>query len=122
MNMSSTNPKHNHHSIDYIELYVTSIASAKQFYSNAFGWHFTDYAPTYAGITIDNREVGGLCHSDTVVRGGPLVVLYSNNLEDTLTGVRNAGGTIVREIFAFPGGRRFHFLDVSGNELAVWSG
>lgn len=114
-------PVHQHHAIDYIELTVTDVAKAKHFYTAAFGWLFNDYGPGYAGIKGREREVGGLSEGATVARGGPLVILYSANLDQTLTKVRDAGGGIVKEPYAFPGGRRFHFTDPSGNELAVWS-
>lgn len=115
-----------HHAIDYIELTVTDAAEAKAFYAAAFGWEFNDYGPAYAGIVNpggpDLPEVGGLATSDTaVVRGGPLVLLYSDDLDATAEQVRAAGGEIVNGPYAFPGGRRFHFTDPSGNELGVWS-
>jgi uncharacterized protein len=112
---------HVHHTIDYIELTVTDVPEAKRFYGAAFGWAFNDYGPGYAGIQGPGREVGGLCQGEQVRAGGPLVVLYSRTLEDTLARVKEAGGRIVKEPFSFPGGRRFHFTDPSGNELAVWS-
>ncbi len=112
---------HVHHAIDYIELAVTDMAQSKRFYGEAFGWKYNEYGPDYAGIQGEGREQGGF-RVDTEVRsGGPLVVLYSANLDATLAKVRGAGGRIVKEPTAFPGGRRFHFADPSGNELAVWS-
>jgi len=112
---------HTHHTIDYIELTVTDVGEAKRFYAAAFGWMFTDYGPDYAGIKGQGREVGGLCKAASVRAGGPLVVLYSRTLDDTASKVKQAGGRIVKEPYTFPGGRRFHFSDPSGNELAVWS-
>ena len=109
------------HHIDYIELTVTDMARAQRFYSDAFGWEFTDYGPGYAGIRSGEKEAGGLRLDETVVQGGPLVVLYSGDLEASVTAVRDAGGKIVVEPFEFPGGRRFHFEDPSGNQLAIWS-
>lgn len=111
---------HRHHAIDYIEITVTDIGEAKRFYGAAFGWQCTDYGPDYAGIQGDGREAGGF-RKGTVVPGGPLVVLYSTDLDATLGAVKDAGGRITQAPFAFPGGRRFHFADPSGNELAVWS-
>lgn len=112
---------HEHHAIDYIEITVTDVAAAKRFYTAAFGWVFTDYGPGYAGIQGSaGREQGGLAQG-TPVRGGPLVVLFSNDLDATLAAVRAAGGVIVKEPFEFPGGRRFQFTDPAGNELAVWA-
>jgi predicted enzyme related to lactoylglutathione lyase len=118
--MSSDAP-HVHHSIDYIELSVNDVAEAKRFYGAAFGWEFTDYGPDYAGIQGVGREAGGLRKNPGGQGGHPLVVLYSNNLDATLAGVNEAGGRIVKDPISFPGGRRFHFADPSGNELAVWS-
>jgi predicted enzyme related to lactoylglutathione lyase len=113
--------KHAHHSIDYIEFTVTDLATAKAFYASAFGWTFNDYGPGYAGIVGDGREAGGFRQDANVRSGGPLIVLYSRDLATTLRSVREAGGRIVKEPFDFPGGRRFHFADPAGNELAVWS-
>ena len=112
---------HIHHGIDYIEFVVTDMAESKRFYEAAFDWKFNDYGPDYAGIQGQGREIGGFRLDTEVATGGPLVILYSNNLDMTLTKVREAGGRIVTEPFDFPGGRRFHFQDPSGNELAVWS-
>ena len=113
---------HIHHAIDYIEFTVSDMDAAKQFYSAAFGWEFNDYGPDYAGIKKgDGGEAGGLRRADEVVTGGPLVVLYSQDLEASVAAVRAAGGAIVTEPFGFPGGRRFHFTDPSGNELAVYA-
>ena len=110
-----------HHAIDYIELAVTDMDAAKRFYTDAFDWSFNDYGPEYAGIRAGDGEAGGLRLDTDVTTGGPLVILYSEDLEATLARVRDAGGRIAKEIFSFPGGRRFQFLDPSGNELAVWS-
>lgn len=112
-------------SIDYIEIPATDLAAARSFYGDAFGWVFTEYGPEYLGIQRPGggREMGGLCLGAPGggEQGGPLVVLYSEDLDGTKQAVEAAGGAIVREPFAFPGGRRFHFRDPSGNELAVWT-
>ncbi len=114
--------KHHHHEIDYIEFGVTDMTRSQRFYAAAFDWQFTDYGPEYAGIRKQQGgEAGGLRAQSAVEAGGPLVILYSDDLEATLARVRDAGGRITQEIFEFPGGRRFHFKDPSGNELAVWS-
>jgi len=111
-----------HHTIDYIELAAVDLAEAKRFYGAAFGWKFNDYGPEYAGIqAIEEGEVGGIHQASTVQGGGPLVILYSLDLAASGQAVVDAGGRIVKEPFSFPGGRRFHFEDPSGNELAVWS-
>jgi len=112
---------HTHHAIDYIEISVRDVAAAKRFYGQAFGWQFNDYGPGYAGIRGADREMGGLAQADNVATGGPLVVLFSRDLDATLAAVRAAGGEVSKKPFTFPGGRRFHFRDPTGNELAVWS-
>jgi predicted enzyme related to lactoylglutathione lyase len=113
---------HQHHTIDYIELSVTDMAEAKRFYTEAFDWSFNEYGPDYAGIRkAGGGETGGLRRVEHVTRGGPLVILFSGDLEASLRAVRDAGGQIVTEPFSFPGGRRFHFTDPAGNELAVWA-
>ena len=106
--------------IDYIEFSVKSVPEAKRFYGSAFGWSFEDYGPDYASFA-DGRLSGGFQAAADVSPGGPLVVIYATDLEAMERQVRQAGGTIVRPIFSFPGGRRFHFTDPSGNELSVWS-
>ena len=113
---------HVQHGIDYVEFTVRDLVAAKRFYGAAFGWTFTDYGPDYAGIKVGEGEQGGLRRSDEVQPGGgSLGVLYSGDLERSLAAVKSAGGKIVQEPFEFPGGRRFHFEDPDGNELAVWS-
>jgi predicted enzyme related to lactoylglutathione lyase len=121
--MPDTAEMHAHHAIDYIEISVRDVGEAKRFYGDAFGWQFTDYGPDYAGIVSPTppREAGGLRKDPDARRGTPLVVLYSRDLDATVTSVERAGGKIVKAPFSFPGGRRFHFSDPSGNELAVWS-
>ena len=112
---------HVHHAIDYIEIPVTDMAAAQAFYGAAFGWQFNDYGPGYAGIRGLGREVGGLRLDEAVARGGPLVILFSTDLEASVAAVLAAGGSITTEPFAFPGGRRFQFTDPAGNQLAVWA-
>jgi hypothetical protein len=112
---------HIHHTIDYIEFTVRDMKRAQAFYAAAFGWTFTDYGPDYAGIKSKDGEVGGLRVGKEVEAGGPLVVLYSDDLEASVAAVNQAGGRIVTPPYSFPGGRRFHFTDPSGNELAVWA-
>jgi predicted enzyme related to lactoylglutathione lyase len=116
---------HRHHTIDYIELPVDDVAAAKRFYGDAFGWTFTDYGPEYAGIqhpTEAGAEVGGLNGAGAEGRGsGPLVQLFSDDLEASVAAVEAAGGTVVDPPFSFPGGRRFRFTDPAGNTLGVWS-
>ncbi|MGI8646029.1 MAG: VOC family protein [Nocardioides sp.] len=111
-----------HHTISYIELPVDDLAATRAFYEAAFGWKFNDYGPTYAGIRAPDGdgEVGGLNAGTTPVRGGPLVLVKSEDLEASETAVREAGGSISVAIEDYPGGRRFSFLDPSGNELGVF--
>jgi predicted enzyme related to lactoylglutathione lyase len=106
--------------IDYVEFPTTDIEAIKRFYNAVFGWNFTDFGPDYTSFH-DGRLGGGFTTSAKPAKGGPLVVLYAKALEDTQRKVIEAGGKIVVEIFEFPGGRRFHFADPNGNELAVWS-
>ncbi len=105
--------------IDYVEFLVRDVARAKAFYGAAFGWEFTDYGPDYAGFN-DGRLDGGFRKGEPVP-GGPLVITYAHDLADAQRRVEAAGGTIVKPAFAFPGGRRFHYSDPDGYELAVWS-
>jgi predicted enzyme related to lactoylglutathione lyase len=106
--------------IDNIELNVADIARSKEFYGNAFGWSFTDYGPTYCEFT-DGRLTGGLTTAGPVRPGGPLVIIYADDLADTQARLERLGARIVKPVFSFPGGRRFHFQDPDGYELAVWS-
>jgi len=106
--------------VDYLEFKMTDLGAAKAFYSSVFGWKFQDWGPDYASFE-DGRLAGGFHLSEEVTRGGPLVIIYAVDLEAVEASVRANGGTIAKEIFSFPGGRRFHFDDPSGNELAVWS-
>ena len=114
---------HTHHAFDYIELNVADLAAAKEFYGSAFGWSFNDYGSDYAGIRSPDGEgeVGGLNPARAPERGGPLVLLYSDDLDATVEAVRASGGEVVEGPYDFPGGRRFHFTDPSGNELGVWA-
>jgi uncharacterized protein len=105
--------------IDYIEFPAHDIPATKTFYAAVFGWKFTDYGPDYTSFE-DGRLAGGFARQ-AVGHDGPLVVIYSAALEAMESKVRAAGGAIVKEIFSFPGGRRLHFTDPNGNELAVWS-
>ncbi|MGV6800537.1 MAG: VOC family protein [bacterium] len=113
--------------IDYIELPATDLAAQKSFYSAVFGWHFTDYGPNYTAFSKQQAgRDGGFTTESKVgqgpsVTGGVLIVLYTEELEQMTYKITKAGGVINIPIFSFPGGRRFHFRDPSGNELAVWS-
>lgn len=106
--------------LDFLEMPAMHgrLDSVKAFYSAAFSWSFTDYGPTYSGF--DEGLEGGFQADAAEASDKPLPVLYSEDLEATLAAVEGAGGKIAKPIFSFPGGRRFHFLDPAGNELAVW--
>jgi uncharacterized protein len=106
--------------IDYIEFPATNIERIKQFYIEVFGWTFEDYGPDYTSF-FDGRLAGGFFTSPQAQPGGPLIVIYTTDLQGINDRVVAAGGAIVRPQFEFPGGRRFHFTDPSGNELAIWS-
>ncbi len=109
--------------INYIEIPTTNISASKEFFTQLFGWNFVDYGPDYCAFS-DAGINGGFFKSELTVsttKGAPLIVLYSTNLAQSLSEIEHAGGTISKPIFAFPGGRRFHFLDPSENEYAVWS-
>jgi predicted enzyme related to lactoylglutathione lyase len=105
--------------LDYVELPGTDMAATRTFYEQAFGWTMTQFAPTYAATMSGDTDVG--IQSDEAERpAAPLPVIQVEDLEAYLAAVGAAGGTIVKPIRSFPGGRRFHFADPSGNELAVW--
>ena len=106
--------------INYIEFKAHDLEKIKAFYSQTFGWVFTDYGPTYTSFA-ESGIYGGFETTEKPIVNGALVVLYHTNLESIQGAVQKAGGKITKGIFSFPGGRRFHFKDPSGNELAVWS-
>jgi predicted enzyme related to lactoylglutathione lyase len=105
--------------IDYVEMPAGDITALKAFYRDAFGWSFTDYGPSYAAYS-EGLDGGFDADASSGLRT-PLVVVYAHDLEAMLAKVQAAGGAVVRPIFGFPSGRRFHFTDPSGNEVAVWS-
>ncbi|WP_144208959.1 VOC family protein [Shewanella donghaensis] len=112
-----------HHKVNYLEIPVKDLTMTKAFFTDAFGWHFKDYGPEYSCF-LDVGIDGGFYlaeQSFNVSRGSPLIVLYSQCLETSERKILAAGGKIVKDIFSFPGGKRFHFADINGNEFAVWS-
>jgi uncharacterized protein len=112
-----------HEKINYVELPATDLTLAKAFYSQVFGWVFADYGPDYVAFANSGLD-GGFYRApmqSSVASGAALVVLYSKDLVETERNIIAGGGKIVKAVFAFPGGRRFHFSDPNGNELAVWS-
>jgi predicted enzyme related to lactoylglutathione lyase len=107
--------------IDYIEIPVSDPASARAFFEAMFGWEFQEWGPDYLSFS-DGRFDGGICRSETPGLGrGVLLVFYSDDLDRDVARVTELGGTISKEIFEFPGGRRFQFLDPTGNEYAIWT-
>jgi predicted enzyme related to lactoylglutathione lyase len=112
-----------HEKINYIEIPAKDMAATKAFFSAVFGWSFVDYGPEYSAFLNAGID-GGFFQSELSVstkNGSALVVLFSEDLEETQAKIEEAGGSILVPIFVFPGGRRLHFCDPSGNEFAVWS-
>jgi predicted enzyme related to lactoylglutathione lyase len=111
----------NNHRIDYVEFGARDIAAAKKFYTAAFNWQFTDYGPDYTSFH-DGRLAGGFFNAaEAASTGNPTIVIFGADLEKSEAAVKKAGGKITKAAFEFPGGRRFHFADPNGLELAVWS-
>lgn len=106
--------------ISYIEFKAKDLEATKRFYQTCFNWEFTDYGPTYTSFS-ESGLAGGFEQTDQEIQNGVLVVLYHKDLDGIRRKVMDSGGEISKETFSFPGGRRFHFLDPSGNELAIWS-
>ena len=110
--------KDNH--ISYVEFKAKDLEKIKEFYTSSFNWTFTDYGPTYIAFSESGLS-GGFELTENEIVNGALIVLYHKNLELIKNKIVKAGGKIIKDIFSFPGGRRFHFVDPSENELAVWS-
>ena len=108
-----------HEQIQYVEFLSQNLERIKAFYRNSFAWVFTDYGPAYTAF--EGEAIDGGFTTGQPARGSVLVILYSAKLEETKEKIIKAGGTITKDIFSFPGGRRFHFADPDCNELAVWS-
>ena len=112
------------HKINYLEFTSSDIAKTKAFYCTVFGWSFEDWGPEYVSFHAEGSGIDGgfmLGEAKPEKSGSPLVVLYAGDLEATMEAVAAAGGRITVPTYAFPGGRRFHFDDGAGNQLAVWS-
>ncbi|MCH9638808.1 MAG: VOC family protein [Betaproteobacteria bacterium] len=112
-----------HNKINYVEFPACHIQATKDFFTTVFGWSFEDFGPEYTAFSNQGLD-GGFFKSEQrslTDNGAALIVFFSSNLEKTLEAIENAGGIISKPIFSFPGGRRFHFIEPSGNELAVWS-
>lgn len=110
--------KDNH--INYVEFKAKDLEKIKKFYTASFDWIFTDYGPTYVAFSESGLQ-GGFEKTENEIVNGALVVLYHKNLDLIKNKVIESSGKISKDIFSFPGGRRFHFIDPDGNELAVWS-
>jgi len=111
-----------HEKINYVEFPAKDLTGTKAFFESVFGWSFTDYGPEYTAFENQGLD-GGFFQSDlasSTEKGAALIVFYSDQLEATLAKVEKAGGSILRPIYSFPGDRRFHFTEPSGNEFAVW--
>ena len=112
-----------HEKINYVEFPANNLLQTKAFFENAFGWSFEDYGSEYSAFSNQGLDGGfyqSSLHSSSE-DGAALCVFYSNQLEQTMRKIKNAGGEIIKPVFSFPGGRRFHFTEPSGNEFAVWS-
>lgn len=112
-----------HEKINYVELPAKNLQATKDFFNQVFGWSFQDFGPEYSAFTNQGID-GGFFKSDqssSASNGAALIVFYSNDLEATRDKIIKANGDIIKPIFLFPGGRRFHFTEPSGNEFAVWS-
>ena len=112
-----------HEKISYVEFPAKDVEAAKTFFTSVFSWSFVDYGPEYTAFSNEGLD-GGFYKSDLTVSteiGSALIVFYSKDLENTQSKIENAEGSIIKPIFSFPGGRRFHFSDPNGNEYAVWS-
>lgn len=112
-----------HEKINYVEFPAQDIEKTKVFFADVFNWQFVDYGPDYSAFSNQGLD-GGFFRSElhsSAANGAALIVFYSENLEQTLAKVSAAGGKISQDIFSFPGGRRFHFIEPSNNEFAVWS-
>ncbi|MBE3919200.1 VOC family protein [Vibrio parahaemolyticus] len=112
-----------HEKLNYVEFGAKDLESTKLFFSSVFGWEFVDYGPEYTAFSNQGLD-GGFFKADCCNQtdtGGALLVFYSSDIEGTLKKVAQSGGEIIRTIFEFPSGYRFHFLEPSGNEFAVWS-
>ena len=121
--MSSQEPiMQRHNTINYIEFPVKDLPKAKRFFSQVFGWTFVDFGPEYCSISNASIDAGFFQSDKTMSTesGSALIVIYSDNLDKTQEKIVGAGGKIVKPIFSFPGGRRFHFCDSNNNEFAVW--
>lgn len=106
--------------LDYVEFAAPDLERIKHFYNKVFDWQFEDFGPDYVAFN-DGRMDGGFWRGESAAAGLPLVIMYALDLEAVEADVVAYGGTIAKDTFSFPGGRRFHFADPAGNVLAVWT-
>lgn len=109
--------------VDYVEIPSRDVQATCAFFTDLFGWSWDDYGPDYQSFD-DGHMTGGVYRSEkvaTVAAGGTLIVFYHTDLEHMHGRARDLGAQITRDIFEFPGGRRFHFLAPGGGEFAIWS-
>jgi hypothetical protein len=114
---------HQHHQLNYVEFAASDLSATKAFFQQVFGWQFVDYGPEYTAFSQQGLD-GGFYQApgcSTTAQGGALLVFYSQDILHTQAAVEAAGGVVNKAIFDFPGGCRFHFIEPSGNEFAVWS-
>ncbi len=112
-----------HEKLNYVEFPSRDLHKTKAFFETAFGWSFEDYGSDYIAFSGQGLD-GGFFKADlysSTEKGAGLLIFYSSNLESTLEKVTKSGGKVVKPIFSFPGGRRFHFIEPNDNEFAVWS-
>lgn len=108
--------------IDYVEIPVTDLPRARAFFEAMFGWEFQEWGDEYFSFNDGRLDGGFRKETELAAPGtGVLLVFYSDNLERDVERVQELGGSISQDIFPFPGGRRFHFIDPVGNEYAIWS-
>ena len=112
-----------HEKINYVEFPAKDIEATKAFFTAVFGWSFVDYGPEYVAFSNEGLDCGFFKSnlSASTENGSALIVFYSKALEQTQSKIEKAGGSIIKPVYPFPGGRRFHFADPNGNEYAVWS-
>ncbi len=112
-----------HEKLNYVEFPANDLMATKTFFGNTFGWTFDDYGPEYSAFSNEGLH-GGFFQSNNkslTSTGAALLVFYSNDILSTLAKVESNGGDVIKPVFEFPGGCRFHFTEPSGNEFAVWS-
>ncbi|KPH65512.1 glyoxalase [Pseudoalteromonas porphyrae] len=114
-----------HEQLNYVEFAANDLQATKAFFSQVFDWQFTDYGPEYTAFSADKAGLDGGFYKAPLnaltANGSALLVFYSADIQQTLAKVEQHGGLVIKPLFDFPGGCRFHFTEPSGNEFAVWS-